>query len=163
MQVDIAVSENPQSVNDVDTAELSVLQWQESDFLPIFEYLEKGVLPEDERQVRQLALERPRFSVIEGVLHYENPDLPGVTRIAVPSGLRQKLLQEAHAGCFAGHFAERKIYTSLRKQYWRDKMRADIVISAALVLCVPQKRDQGGKFVLLYSHYWLEDHLVELG
>ena len=126
MQVDVAGSEKAPLISGVDTTELSALQRQESEFLPIFQYLEEGVLPKNEKHARRLILERPHFSIIEGVLHYENPDLPGLTRIAFPSGLQQKLLQEAHAGRFAGHFADRKIYTSLRKRYWWDNMRADV-------------------------------------
>jgi hypothetical protein len=83
MQVDVEASEDSPLVSDMGTAELSALQRKESEFIPILQYVEKGELPKDERQARRLVLERPRFSVIEGVLHYENPDLPGVTRIAV--------------------------------------------------------------------------------
>ncbi len=35
--------------------------------------------------------------------------------VAVP---RSTLLKESHGGKFAGHFAERKIYTTLRTKYW---------------------------------------------
>ena len=36
------------------------------------------------------------------------------------------LLQEAHAGCFAGHFAFKKVYDHLRRCYWWKGMRADV-------------------------------------
>ena len=49
--------ENSLSVSEVDIAELSKLQRQEPEFVPIFQYLEEKVLPEDERQVRYLVLE----------------------------------------------------------------------------------------------------------
>ena len=36
------------------------------------------------------------------------------------------LMEEQHAGKFAGHFAERKMFASLRTRYWWRGMRADI-------------------------------------
>ena len=36
-------------------------------------------------------------------------------------------MTEAHDGRFAGHFTERRIYEQLRKYYWWDNMRADVL------------------------------------
>lgn len=107
-----------EEVSEVDAEKLGELQRLEPELILIFQYLEQGILPENEKQAKRLVLERPRFSVMEGVLYYENPDLPGVSRIAVRSDMRRTLLHEAHGSHYAGHFAERKLYTSLRKKYW---------------------------------------------
>ena len=64
--------------------------------------------------------------MVDGVLYHENPDVPGVWRIAVPRALREILLKESHSGKFAGHFAERKLYATLRTKYWWDNMRSDV-------------------------------------
>ena len=64
--------------------------------------------------------------MIEGVLYYENPDMPGCWKIAVPKCIRLTLIKEAHGGRFAGHFAERKMYATLKKKYWWNRMHADI-------------------------------------
>ena len=44
----------------------------------------------------------------------------------MPKVLRETLLKESHSGKFAGHFAERKLYATLRTKYWWDKMRSDV-------------------------------------
>ena len=107
-------------------SDVGKLQRSDSELSPIFEYLEKDVLPADERQARRLAIERLNFEVIDGVLYYENPAIPGYWRIAVPKSLRLTLLRESHGGKFAGHFSERKIYATLRTKYWWKGMRADV-------------------------------------
>ena len=35
-------------------------------------------------------------------------------------------MRKAHGGKFAGHFAECKVYSTLRKMYWWKTMKADI-------------------------------------
>ena len=35
-------------------------------------------------------------------------------------------MKEAHGGRFAGHFAEHKMYATLKKKYWWNQMHADI-------------------------------------
>ena len=45
----------------------------------------------------------------------------------MPKALRETLLKESHSGKFAGHFAEQKLYTTLRTKYWWDKMRSDVL------------------------------------
>ena len=124
-----AVSGGTPSDQDSDNTpvnELSVRQREDPEFKDLFCYLEDGVLPEDNLQARRLVLERQRYAIVDGVLQYENPDLPGVWRIAVPQSMRETLLKEAHSKNFAGHFAERKVYATLRKKYWWNKMRADV-------------------------------------
>ena len=105
---------------------MEVLQRQDEELSPIFRYLEEGILPRDYCHARRLALEKSCFEVVDGILYYENANVPGVWRIAVPKALRDTLLKESHSGKFAGHFAERKLYATLRTRYWWDKMRSDV-------------------------------------
>ena len=107
-------------------SEIGQLQRKDEEFAPIFRYLEDGILPDDEHKAKKLALEKSRFDVIEGVLYYENPDMPGCWKIAVPKCIRLTLMKEAHGGRFAGHFAECKMYATLKKKYWWNRMHADI-------------------------------------
>lgn len=44
----------------------------------------------------------------------------------VPKEEQAKLLQEHHGGKFAGHFAERKVYSTLHRKYWWKGMWADV-------------------------------------
>ena len=100
------------------TSQLSAQQRQDPELLALIEYLEDGAPPEDENQARQIVLEHPKFTVSDGVLHYENPQHAGGLKLVVPRHLRQVLLEEAHGKKFSGHFAERKLFATLRKKYW---------------------------------------------
>ena len=132
-----ALSRNPApvaSILQIETAtpapgcekDIGWLQRCDEELLPILEYLESDVLPADAKQAQRLALEKSNFEVIEDVLYYENPAVPGNWRIAVPKCLRSTLLKESHGGRFAGHFAEKKVYSTLRTKYWWKGMRADV-------------------------------------
>ena len=119
--------------------ELSARQREDPEFRDLFRYLEDGVLPDDSLQARRLVLERQRYAIVDGVLQYENPDLPGVW-IAVPRSMHETLLREAHSKKFAGHFAERKVYATLRKTYWWNRMRADVCrYCRACLVCATRK------------------------
>lgn len=111
---------------DLPNSNIGELQRIDEEFAPVFEYLEKSNLPDDNRQARSLTPEKTNFEIIDGVLYYENPSVPGCWRIAVPRSLRQTLLRESHGGKFAGHFAECKIYATLRQKYWWKGMRSDV-------------------------------------
>ena len=49
-----------------------ILQAQRSDpnLKEIIDYLEEGNLPDDEKRARRLAIERSRFAILDGILHY---------------------------------------------------------------------------------------------
>ena len=69
--------------NDIET-----LQRQDEELAPILHYLEEGILPSDDHCAKRLALEKSRFDMIDGILYHENPDVPGVRRIAVPKAFK---------------------------------------------------------------------------
>ena len=94
--------------------------------LPYLHYLEQNVVPEDEKQAKRVVLESKAYEMIDGVLHHENPNQPGRWCIVVPSEVQPELLQEAHAGCVAGHLSERKVYDRLRRTYWWQGMRSAV-------------------------------------
>ena len=73
----------------------------------------QNVLPSFENRAQSVALQRPHFDLIDGILHYENPNAPGKWCLVVPQVLRLSLLKAVHAGKFAGHFAERCVYDRL--------------------------------------------------
>ena len=81
-------------------------QYQDPNLQPMLTYLDKGSLPDDEKQAKQLLLERSRFDLIDGVLHYEDPKSPGQWRLVVPEELKSVILDEAHGGRFGGLFRE---------------------------------------------------------
>ena len=106
--------------------DIGKLQREDSELSPILQYLESGILPSDNEQARKLTLQESNFDVVDGVLYFESPANPGQWRIAVPEKLKLTLLKESHGGKFAGHFSEKKLYSTLRTKYWWKRMRADI-------------------------------------
>ena len=60
------------------------------------------------------------------MLCYHHPSVPDIMRIVVPSCLRSILLKDSRSGKFVGHFAEQKIYATLRERYWWRGMRNDV-------------------------------------
>ena len=44
---------------------------------PLLEYLSDGTLPSDENQARRVVLESKLFSVLDGVLHFEDQGQSG--------------------------------------------------------------------------------------
>ena len=106
--------------------EIRMAQREDPELVVLCDYLEKDVLPPGEEMVKKVVLESERYEVIQGVLHFEPVAFPGRLCVVVPKGLRPTLLQEAHAGCFAGHFASKKVYDRLRRYYLWKGMRADV-------------------------------------
>ena len=89
-------------------------------------YIQEGTLPDDEKSSKRMVAESKQYDVIDGVLHFENSHFPNRWCIVVPEQLRPEVLQEAHAGCFAGHLAEKKVYDRLRRSVWWKGMKADV-------------------------------------
>ena len=75
---------------------------------------------------KRMVAESKQYDVIDGVLHFENSHFPNRWCIVVPEQLRPEVLQEAHADCFAGHLAEKKVYDRLRRSIWWKGMKADV-------------------------------------
>lgn len=105
--------------------EIAEHQQNDPDLSWIIAYLNNGSLPNDEKRARNLVLETSQYDLVDGFLRCENPVIPGSWRVVVPKELRKPLLEEAHSGRFAGHFFEKRIYETLRKQVWWPGMRAD--------------------------------------
>ena len=65
-------------------------QHRDSKLLPMLTYLEKESLPGDEKQANQLLLERSQFDLIDGILHYEDPQSPGHWCLVVPEEMKRQ-------------------------------------------------------------------------
>ena len=86
------------------------LQSQDAYLACYRKHLECDSLPSDDQTARRVMLESRNFELIDGLLHREDPTCPGCWCLVVPKKLRPQLLEEAHAGLFAGHFSEKKVY-----------------------------------------------------
>ena len=96
------------------------------DLRPYMQNHSHGLLPEDQKVARKIVLESQHYQRINGFLHHENPNQPGRWCVVVPTKLRSQLLTEAHAGCFGGHFSEKKVDDEIRPKYWWYGLRRDV-------------------------------------
>ena len=64
--------------------------------------------------------------MLDGVLHFDCSNSSANARIIVPECLKETVLKEAHGGCFAGHFTEKRTFELLKQRYWWRIMRADV-------------------------------------
>ena len=96
--------------------ELLRMQQEDPDLAPMLGYLRDGSLPADE-MARKIVLESKQFGLCD-VLYHDNPAFRGRWCVVAPRCLHGDVLSGAHAGCFAGHFAERKVYDRLRRYFW---------------------------------------------
>ena len=124
VQAEVAEEDHPppESV----ASEVKEQQRDDPECKAMLAYLEDGVLPEDSRLARKIALERPHFEVMDGCLYHENPHKPGKWCLVVPEKMKPRVLHDAHGGRFAGHFGEKRVYDLLRRYYWWAGMRADV-------------------------------------
>ena len=92
--------------------------------LQVIQYSENGVLPEDERRAREIALTHSQYEIVDNVLYHTEKDK--TLRIIPATGDRKSLFDEAHSGTLGGHLRDAKIHGQLAKHYWWPRMRADI-------------------------------------
>lgn len=160
-----ALSRNPSSVSAVSAVEKAVdsnesalplnserveeireAQRSDASLTVMCEYLERGVLPSEDKLAKKIVLESNNYEVIQGVLYYEPDHKPGHLCIVVPESLHRTVLQEAHAGCCAGHFAFKKVYDRLRRYYWWKGMRADVHHFCRSCLVCASRKGPGRSF-----------------
>lgn len=99
------------------------LKVEDIDLQPHLKYHTHALLPEDPNLAKRIVMESQHNEIIDGVLHHKSTNYPGHWCIVVPQQLRTQLLHEAHAGCFGGHFSERKVYDN----YWWYGLRREIL------------------------------------
>ena len=83
---------------------------------PIMIYLESGVLPEDQKEAREIVLASSQYSLLEGVLYHVEKDK--TLRVVPPAEEREKLFHEAHDGKFGGHLRDAKVHGQLILDFW---------------------------------------------
>ena len=90
----------------------------------IIDYISDGVLPENDKEARQLILSSSKFTILDNILYRIESDK--TLRVVVPETERKVLFDEAHTGMFGGHLRGAKIHSQLSRHYWWPKMRPDI-------------------------------------
>ena len=112
---------------------MSELQRQCLDFIPIFDYIENGVLPEDDKAARKLIFESEQFVIDDGILyHIFHPRtkrldqiFPVVKQLCIPRSLREQLMISYHDdNC---HIGQERLYNSLKMRYWFPLMYSSVL------------------------------------
>ena len=122
----VTTSEEEEEVTDQDLQSLREQQWEDPKLKPMLQYLSDKILPCDKAAATRIVMESKHYDLMDGVLRFENPAFPKRWCVVVPQELKQQTLEEAHGGCFAGHFSENKVYDRLRRYAWWKGMRADV-------------------------------------
>jgi hypothetical protein len=110
------------------------LQWQCPDLRPILDYLENGSLPLDQKAATKLAAESQQYVVNDNILYHFLPirtkTVPRPLRyqkqLAVPTPLRQDIINSYHDAPGGSHFGFDKTYSSIRLKYYWPNMYRDI-------------------------------------
>ena len=85
---------------------------------------ETGVLPEDEKFAKSLALTQSQYSLEDDILYHVEAD--STLRVVPPSSKREALFKQAHGGKFGGHLRDAKVHSELQRHYWWPNMRRDV-------------------------------------
>ena len=107
-----------------DQSDFSTRQRRDEDLAVIIEYLETGVLPQDDRLARTLVLSSSQYALEDDVLYKVESD--STLRVIPPKDQREKLFKEAHSGVFGAHLSDVKVHSELSRHYWWSGMRGDI-------------------------------------
>ena len=79
------------------------LQHDDPELAQLMDYLEKKSLPVEPSDAKRIVIQAQKnFYLSDGVLYYENGDVPGRRRLVVPKDLRKEVLNENHEALFAG-------------------------------------------------------------
>ena len=106
-------------------SELSALQREDKELKEIIDFLESGILPNEEKQAKIIALTQSQYTLVDNVLYHVEQD--GSLRVMPPVGTREELFHQAHGGVYGGHLGDRKVYSELQRHYWWPRMCSDFL------------------------------------
>ena len=110
-----SAEETQEVIAAVEPEDLSALQRQDKELAAIICYLETGVLPEDEKLAKALALIQSQYMVQDQILYHVEPN--STIRVIPPEGKRERLFREAHEGVFGAHLSDVKVHSELQRHY----------------------------------------------
>lgn len=116
----------------IDFKKFSDLQRLDPDFAFIIDYLEKGILPSEKKLQDVIALQSDQYEVIDGLLyHLWYPGGPRRMQrtkfqLAIPSVLRQPILQALHDRIEGSHFGITRTYEKIRERYFWNTLHRDV-------------------------------------
>ena len=91
-----------------DPQSLGSEQKRDSAIQQLQEFLESGVLLEDDVRARVIALQASQFALVNDVMFYINSKMHN-KRVVMPSHLRQAIICKTHSGKYSDHFSGRRL------------------------------------------------------
>ena len=119
-------------------------QRQDPVLAKLIDYLRDGTLPEDSSEAQRVSVQGKKgYYVVDNILYYEGTDMPGRCRLVVPNHLRERILDEHHDSCFAGHFAAKKMKQRVSQYFYWDGMNAQVHKKCASCVVCASVKGQG--------------------
>ena len=125
--IDIMLQNEPEVVEKASSDTFSTEQLMDQEVQPIILYLKDGTLPEDTKVAKKIRAEAAMYAIYNDILYYVGPTQTETSRAVVPQQLRQKIMQEYHDGCLAGHFSGPRLYKTLVRSWWWPHMYTDVM------------------------------------
>ena len=109
------------------------LQHESKDLQFILNWLEDGVLPQSDKEARQLILSSEHFQIIDGLLYHLhfprtkrlNEIKPILHQLCVPDVLREELLKAYHD--HNAHINRERLYDTLKQKYYFPQMYTSVI------------------------------------
>lgn len=92
---------------------------------PICDFLEKGNLPTDDKQARDILLKSSFYSLHENRLYFIDPRTH-TPRLAVPKTLIKEILFHFHDSLFSGHLGFSKTFGKLKERFHWPNMWSEV-------------------------------------
>ncbi len=102
-------------------------QRQDRYIMEIIRYLEDGELPEEQTRARKIVAQGAYFTLYDGLLYYIDPKHENRRRAVVPQSLKEKVMEENHRGVMGGHFSGNRLYNTLARHWWWERMYSDAI------------------------------------
>ena len=84
-------------------------QEKDPELCQLRQFLQFGILPDDEVAARTIAAQALNFEIVDNLLYYMDKKRGGRRRAVVPSHLRKSIMTDCHTGRMVGHFSRSKV------------------------------------------------------
>ena len=112
----------------------------------IIDFLTRKSLPADPQEAAVvLNSSKKSYYVVDDILYYEGPDVPGHRRIVVPEHLRQRILDEHHDSPLAGHFAAKKMSQRISQYFYWTGLKSDVYKKCSSCVSCASVQGQGDR------------------
>lgn len=96
---------------------LAERQGSDAELSPIIRYLREGILLDEEKAAKDLALNKKQYVLMDNVLYHLATD-NSTLRIIPPVKDRSGIIRETHNDRLAGHLRDAKVHGQIGRTYW---------------------------------------------